>query len=87
MNIYQYHVEIVPLKREFIKDADGEILKDEKNNKRFDLVPIEGANLYHDRKTNTDKEDESSNMTRAILLQCQKDLLVNSNKNIVSADM
>jgi hypothetical protein len=86
MEVYQYHVQIINVKREYVKDANGESVLDDRNRKKFQLVPVEGTDMYRDRKSGDVKTDESSNMTRAILLQCQNDLLVNDNKVIVSTN-
>jgi hypothetical protein len=83
MEVYQYHVKIVSKRREFCKDANGEYILDERKKKTFDLVTVEGSDLFIDKKGVKAEDGVSSDITRAVLLKCQKDLLRNEKKCIV----
>lgn len=83
MELFQYHIKIVSVRKEFIKDEAGEILKDEKGWKRYNMVPKEDSDLFVGRNGET-SEGTGSDLTRQILLQCQRHLLSEEKKAIVS---
>jgi hypothetical protein len=82
MELFQYYIKIIAQKREYLKDDKGEDLKDENGRKKFKMVPKENFDLFEDRN-GIATEGVGSDLTRQILLQCQKDLFAAENKYFV----
>jgi hypothetical protein len=82
IKVYQYHAKIVPMKRVFEKDENGDIRLDERGNKMFTRTEKDDIDLFVGR-AGENKSELSTELTRMILRQCQADLLENG-KSIVS---